>query len=64
MPRPRIAIKLPKASDQLRSNGVEVNVPNELSEIRILLAYDRFEAVLKEMAVPSVPKVVDDRVSG
>ena len=41
-----------------------MNVANQLAQVRLFLAEDRFIAILKQMAGSAVPAVEKDRISG
>jgi hypothetical protein len=44
-------------ANQIQSQRIEMNVANQLQKIDILLAQDRFIAVLKQMTDPAVPPI-------
>ena len=63
MPAPRITIQAGKIVDQARPEWIEVNVTDQFLEIDLLIAKDRFVAVLEKVAFPFVSAVVIDGVS-
>jgi hypothetical protein len=43
---------------------IEMNVTNQLPKVNILIADDRMIAVLKQMPMPKMPKVVSYGIAG
>jgi hypothetical protein len=63
VPTPGVAIKLTKILHKRCSQGIEMDIANQLSEIDIFLSYNGFVAILKQMAVAFVTDIVGDGVS-
>ena len=59
-----ITLEFFKVGDELCTQRVEVNITDQLQQIRLLLAKDRFIPVLKQMAVPLVPAIMGHRITG
>jgi hypothetical protein len=57
-------IQLLKAGNDFRAQWVEVNISNQLQQIRFFLAENRFVSVLKQMTVPMVSAIVVHSIPG
>jgi hypothetical protein len=61
---PRVAIERVDGHGQTRTNRVQVNVANELEEVRLLLDEDALEAVLEEVSGAAVDTVEGADIGG
>ena len=57
-------IKVGQSGNNVRTNGVEMNVADQFFEVGILLAYDGFVAVLEELTCPAIAAVEGNDVPG
>jgi len=64
MTRPRTGAQGFDVVDQRRSDGVEVDVTNQLQEVGLLFDHDGLEAVLEEVAGAVVTSVGAERIAG
>ncbi|BDV42290.1 hypothetical protein GURASL_12130 [Geotalea uraniireducens] len=64
MAGPVIRVKRVEAGNDVSSQRIEMNVPNELQKVGIFLADDRLVPILEEMPASIVSEVEDDGVTG
>ena len=64
MPAPGGALRAPQVRHQAGPEGVQVEVPHELQEVRLLLTNDRLVPVLEQMAHPAVAAIEGPAIAG
>ena len=64
MAAPKIPFQVPYVLNQSGSEGIQVDVPNEFLEINVFITDDRFKAILEEMAMAAMAKVIADGIAG
>lgn len=64
VPCPRIPVQVSELSHETSPERVEMDIPDQLKEVRVLLYDDRFEPVLEKVACPAVPAIEGPSVPG
>jgi hypothetical protein len=57
VPTPGVPLQAAEVRDDLRAQGIEVEIPDEFEEVGLLFDHDGLVAVLEEVAHPLVPPV-------
>jgi hypothetical protein len=58
VPTPGITVQFRKIVDQMGSQGIQMDVADQLSKINLFIAYDGMITVLKQVSVSKMAKVV------
>jgi hypothetical protein len=64
MAGPRVSVQRTKILHRRGAHGVEMEITDQLEQVRFFLAQDGLVAILKEIPVAVVPAVERPRVSG
>ena len=64
MAGPRVPIQLVNGPHDLRSNGIEMNVPDQFQKIGVFLTEDGFVAVLVEIAGAMMAVIEVNSIAG
>lgn len=59
-----VLLQADKVDNKTGTDGVQMNIPNQLLEIYFLLADDGFETVLKKLTMTAMTPVKADDVTG
>jgi hypothetical protein len=59
----RVAVQAAEIRNHARADWIEMEIPHEFQEVRLLLHQDGLVPVLEEMAAPPMPAVESPRVA-